>query len=193
MLDLSDIMKALGDGCMTQEELIDLLEKQVGVIKSSVYKDRRKQAITDITYNSKACIKDSAFFVKGKNFKPEYVVDAVDNGASLVIAEKEYDTKEAGLIVVKDIRKAMVVVAEAFFDKAYEKGYFDKVITTNLTYTLPELLQRPYYLQADMSKFTASIIDFMNHDTSLTHTLTPTEKIHEIVRLSNARKADIEF
>lgn len=121
MLDLSDIMKTLGDGHMTQEEFINLLEKQVGIIKSSVYKDRRQQTITDITYNSKECIKDSAFFVKGKNFKPEYVVDAVDNGANLVIAEKEYDTKEAGLIVVKDIRKAMVVVAEAFFDRAYEK------------------------------------------------------------------------
>lgn len=106
---------------MTQKELIDLLEKEVGIIKSSVYHNKRDDAIQDITYNSKACIKDSAFFVKGANFKEEYVLDAVNKGASLIIAEKEYETGVAGLVVVKDIRRAMVVVAEEFFDKAYKK------------------------------------------------------------------------
>ena len=74
------------------------------------------------------------------------------------------------------------------FDKAYEKCYFDKVITTNLNYRLPELLERPYYIEADMSKFVASIIDFMNHDISMTNVLTPTEKIQKILRLYNERK-----
>ncbi len=106
---------------MTQRELIELLEKQVGIIKSSVYHNKKDEIIEDITYDSKTCIKGAAFFAKGANFKEEYVLDAVQNGASLVIAEKEYETGDAGLIVVKDIRRAMVVVAEAFFGKAYEK------------------------------------------------------------------------
>lgn len=106
---------------MTQKELIDLLEKEVGVLKTSVYHNKKEEKITDITYNSKDCTSGAAFFVKGVNFKPEYVIDAINNGASLVIAEKEYDTDSAGLVVVKDIRRAMVVVAEVFFDKAYEK------------------------------------------------------------------------
>lgn len=106
---------------MTQNELIALLDREVGIIKSSVYKDKKSTIIQDITYNSKACTKDTAFFVKGVNFKEEYVLDAVNNGACLIIAEKEYDTGNAGLIIVKDIRKSMVVVAEEFFAKAYEK------------------------------------------------------------------------
>lgn len=106
---------------MTQKELIDLLEKQVGIIKSSVYYNKKEDIVTDITYNSRTCTKGSAFFVKGANFKAEYVLDAVNNGASVVIAEKEYDTGNAGLIVVENIRKAMVVVAETFFGRAYEK------------------------------------------------------------------------
>ena len=65
------------------------------------------------------------------------------------------------------------------FDEAYEKCYFDKIVTTNLTYQLPELKDRPYYVEADMSKFLASIIDFMNHDSSMANVSTPTEKIHE--------------
>ena len=74
------------------------------------------------------------------------------------------------------------------FDEAYEKCYFDKVVTTNLTYQLPELKSKPYYLEADMSKFRASIIDFMNHDSSMMNVYTPTEKIQEILAKYNNRE-----
>lgn len=74
------------------------------------------------------------------------------------------------------------------FDHAYEQGYFDKVITTNLTYLPPDIYTRPYFVEADMSKFTASIIDFMNHDVSLTNTMATTEKIHDIVEAYNSRR-----
>lgn len=74
------------------------------------------------------------------------------------------------------------------FDEAYEKCYFDKIITTNLTYQIPELKSRPYYVEADMGKFLASIIDFMNHDASMSNVYTPTEKIHEILAKYNNRE-----
>ena len=48
------------------------------------------------------------------------------------------------------------------FDAYYEKGWIDKVITTNLNYRIPELLTRPYYIEANMSKYLASIIDIIN-------------------------------
>ena len=73
------------------------------------------------------------------------------------------------------------------FDKAYADGIFDRVITTNLCYRPPELLTKPYYLEADMSKFLASIIDFMNHDLSMENVLTPTEKIQKILTLYNEK------
>ena len=104
---------------MTQKELIELLEKEVGVTKTSVYHNKKEETITDVTYNSKECKPGSAFFVKGVNFKEEYIQNAINNGATLVIAQKEYDVQDAGLIVVEDIRKAMVVVAEEFFGRAY--------------------------------------------------------------------------
>ena len=74
------------------------------------------------------------------------------------------------------------------FDHAYEQGYFDKVITTNLTYLPPEIYDKPYFVEADMSKFMASIVDFMNHDISLTNTMATTEKIHSIVESYNSRQ-----
>ena len=78
------------------------------------------------------------------------------------------------------------------FDKAYEKGYFDKLVTTNLTYQPPELMEREWFEVADMSKYAAMIIDFINHDISLSSTRTPTEKIHKILAKIN-RHEQTEF
>ncbi len=67
------------------------------------------------------------------------------------------------------------------FDEAYAAGSFDRVISTNLTWQPEELKQREWFLEADMSKFLATIIDFINHDASLSGVTLPTEKIREIV------------
>ncbi len=74
------------------------------------------------------------------------------------------------------------------FDNAFEKGYFDRVVVTNLTYLPPEADEKPYFVKADMSKFTASIIDFMNHDLSMGNVLTPTHKIQEVLAEYNAKQ-----
>ena len=78
------------------------------------------------------------------------------------------------------------------FDEAYEKGYFDKVVTTDPTYLPPQLYSKPYFIEADMCKFTASLIDFMNHDASLANTMATTEKIHSILEAYNNRM-EIDF
>ena len=67
------------------------------------------------------------------------------------------------------------------FDEYYEKGYIDKVVTTNLNYRTPELLSRPYYVEATMTKFLAAIIDCINHDVSTEHVNDPTERIHTLL------------
>ena len=64
----------------------------------------------------------------------------------------------------------------------FEKGYLDYVITTNLNYRPKELLERKWYLEADMSKYTAAIINSLNHDRSIGATLSPTEKIQKLVK-----------
>lgn len=73
------------------------------------------------------------------------------------------------------------------FDDAYAKKYFDRVIVTNLTYLPLEIKDKPYFVEADMSKFTASIIDFMNHDLSMGNVLTPTQKIQDLLAKYNER------
>lgn len=68
------------------------------------------------------------------------------------------------------------------FDKAVKEGIIYKVVTTNLTYQAPELLQRDYYIDCDMSKYIAYIIDTLNHDTSISDLLDPYERIEGLVK-----------
>ena len=67
------------------------------------------------------------------------------------------------------------------FDKAVEDGTIYKVVTTNLTYQTPELLSRPYYINCDMSKYIAYIIDTLNHDSSISDLLNPYDRIQKLV------------
>ena len=67
------------------------------------------------------------------------------------------------------------------FDKAYEDGTITRVLTTNLVYQSPELLAKEWYINCDMSKYIAYIIDTLNHDTSISDLLIPNERIQKIV------------
>lgn len=67
------------------------------------------------------------------------------------------------------------------FDKAYESGIIDRVLTTNLIYQTPELLQREWYIDCDMSKYIAYLIDTLNHDASISDLLNPNERIQNAV------------
>ena len=72
------------------------------------------------------------------------------------------------------------------FDKAYDAGVIDRVLTTNLIYQTPELLQREWYINCDLSKYIAYLIDTLNHDTSISDLLNPAERIQSIVSRYNA-------
>ena len=69
----------------------------------------------------------------------------------------------------------------ARFDDAYKRHLFDMLITTNLVYQPEELLSRPYYVNCDMSKYLALVIDTLNHDASLSLLLDPVDRIHKVV------------
>lgn len=106
--------------------------------------------------------------------------DMISSGGSMLDTAKQ----------LKDMKARRVYICTTFglftdglgaFDEAYEKGYFDKVITTNLNYLPPEIYDKPYFIKADMSKFITSLIDFMNHDVSLTNAIDTTEKIQNFI------------
>lgn len=71
------------------------------------------------------------------------------------------------------------------FDEAYENGIIDKVLTTNLVYQPAELLTKPWYINVDMSKYIALLVDTLNHDSSISNLLNPVERIQQRVKEYN--------
>lgn len=69
----------------------------------------------------------------------------------------------------------------AKFDQAHKDGVFHKILTSNLIYQTPELLNKPYYISVDMSKYIALIIDTLNHDLSVSYLLNPVDRIKTCV------------
>jgi len=115
--------------------------------------------------------------------------DMISSGGSMIDTAKQLKKMNAKRVFICCTFGLFTDGLEAF-DKAYEQCYFDRIITTNLCYQPPELKEKPYYQEADMSKFIASIINFMNHDASMSNIYTPTEKIHTILAKYNNREAD---
>ncbi len=67
------------------------------------------------------------------------------------------------------------------FDEAYQNGIIDKIFTTNLIYTNPELESREWHCSVNMCKYVAYIIDTLNHDDTISHLLNPVDKINAII------------
>ena len=113
--------------------------------------------------------------------------DMIASGGSMIDTAKQLKAMKAKRVFVC-CTFGLFTEGLAAFDEAYANGVFDRVVCTNLTYLPPEILERDYFVTADMSKFLASIVDFMNHDISMGNVLTPTEKIHEVLAKYNARE-----
>lgn len=79
------------------------------------------------------------------------------------------------------------------FDKAYEQGLIDGIFGSNLTYLKPELRNRPWFHEVDVSKYIAYFISALNHDVSISSLLDPHSKIEALLKkraLERAKYAD---
>lgn len=139
--------------------------------------------------------RDYSRVVNGRNpiVAHEFLGSSVEGKTVLIIddmissGESMLDTAKA----LKDRKASKVIVCCTFglftnglekFDEFYDKGYIDYVITTNLNYRSKELLEREWYLEANMSKYMAAIINSFNHDVSIEAALSPTKKIQKLVQ-----------
>jgi ribose-phosphate pyrophosphokinase len=144
--------------------------------------------------------RDYSTIVNGKNpiVAHEFLGDSVE-GKDVIIIDDMISSGESMLDVAKQLKEHKanrIFIFSTFglftdglekFDEYYENGYITRVVTTDLIYRTPELLSKEYYLEAKMSKFLATIIDSLNHDVSIGHVLSPTEKIHQLIEKYNTR------
>lgn len=119
------------------------------------------------------------------------VDDMISSGDSMIDVATELKKRKANRIFVVATFGLFTNGMEKF-DKAVEDGIIYKVVTTNLTYQTPELLSRPYYINCDMSKYIAYIIDTLNHDTSISDLLDPYDRIKSLVARYEANNGHLE-
>ncbi len=138
--------------------------------------------------------RDYTKIVDGRNpiVAHEFLGSSVE-GKDVIILDDMISSGDSILDVASQLkhRKAKRIFAAATFglftngldkfDKAYEEGLLDGVLTTNLIYQTPELLEKPWYINCDMSKYVALMIDTLNHDGSINSILNPSKRIQALV------------
>lgn len=138
--------------------------------------------------------RDYTQIINGRNpiVAHEFLGSSVE-GKDVIILDDMISSGDSILDVARQLkqRKAKRIFAAATFglftngmgkfDKAYEDGLLDAILTTNLIYQTPELLERPYYINCDMSKYIALMIDTLNHDGSVSSILDPNARIQNAV------------
>ena len=120
--------------------------------------------------------------VEGKDMV--IIDDMISSGDSMLEVAQALKARKAGRIFLCSTF-GLFTNGLSKFDKAYEDGLFDYLLTTNLVYQTPELLSRPYYTSCDMSKYLAYLIDNLNHDESISHLLNPSDRIHRFLEKNN--------
>ncbi len=145
-------------------------------------------------------LRDYSRVVDGSNpiLKHEFLGDSI--GGKDVIVIDDMISSGSSMIEVaeklKSIGAKRIFIYSSFglfcngydkFDKAFADGLIDRVFTTNLVYNAPELLEKPWYVNVNMSKYCAYIIDTLNHDESLSSLLNPSDRINAKLKEYNEK------
>lgn len=184
------------DDLIVDKEHLVVISPDEGALDRAIYFATVLGVDTGMFYKRR----DYSTIVGGKNpiVAHEFLGDSVDGKDVIIIDDmissggSMIDT--ARQLKLRNARRVFICCTFGLFtdglgafDAAYEQGYFDRVVTTDLTYLPPELYTRPYFVEVDMSKFIASLIDFMNHAASLSGVMETTEKMHSILKAYNER------
>jgi ribose-phosphate pyrophosphokinase len=107
--------------------------------------------------------------------------DMISSGDSIIEVATELKRRKANRIFAAATFGLFTNGLE-IFDKAYEEGIITGILTTNLIYQTPELLSKPYYINCDMSKYIALLVDTLNHDSSVSSLLNPSNRIQHVLQ-----------
>ena len=190
------LFKAVPDLIVDKEHLM-IISPDEGAMHRAVYFSNVLGVDMGMFYKRR----DYSTIVNGKNpiVAHEFLGDDV-TGKDVIIVDDMISSGESMLDVAKKLKErgaGRVFVCTTFglftegfdkFDDYYEKGYINKVITTNLTYLPSVVNEKPYFVTADMSKFLALIIDSLNHDVTIGKVLNPTDRIHALLEKHNIKR-----
>jgi ribose-phosphate pyrophosphokinase len=123
--------------------------------------------------------------VKGKTVI--IIDDMISSGESMLDTARELKERGAERVIIC-CTFGLFTNGFDMFDEFHDKGIIDYVITTNLNYRPDELFTKPWYIEANMSKFLAAIINTLNHDSSVAPVIDPTPKIQKLIAEYNKNR-----
>ncbi len=169
-----------------------VISPDTGAVGRSIYYANQLGVDMGLFYKRR----DYSTIVNGKNpiVAHEFLGDSVQ-GKDLIIVDDMIASGESCLDVAEKLKArganrificatfGLFTNGGASFDRAFEAGVIDRVFTTNLIYTPPHLLARPWYVSVDLSKYIAYIIDALNHDRSISDLIDPAQRITRAIRI----------
>lgn len=148
--------------------------------------------------------RDYSCIVNGRNpiVAHEYIGSSV-MGMDVFVADDIIATGDSSLKLAQNLKErganrifinatyAIFTEGTSKFQKAYEDGYLDAVLSTNLTYRRPELKDAEWFVEADLSKFISYIIAACNQKRSVSELLDPHTKINDLIQEFNNKKLKV--
>ncbi len=116
------------------------------------------------------------------------VDDMISSGESMIDVCKQLKSKGANRVFCC-VTFGLFTDGFDKFDQAFQEGIFDRVLTTNLVYRRPELQNKPWYVEVNMCKYVAYLIDTLNNDETISTLLNPVKRIQALM---DKHKAELE-
>lgn len=168
-----------------------VISPDTGAMDRSIYYSSVLELDVGLFYKRR----DYSQIVGGKNpiVQHEYIGKDVE-GLDVLVTDDMIASGESVFDIVKELKKRKankIHVAVTFalftegvekFNEYYEKGFIDKVYSTNLTYIPEKVKKYEWFKEVDMSEFIATIIDYINCDKSIAPVLDATESIKKLIK-----------
>ncbi|MCI5793314.1 MAG: ribose-phosphate pyrophosphokinase [Lachnospiraceae bacterium] len=113
------------------------------------------------------------------------VDDMISSGESMLDTARELKERKAKNVIVC-CTFGLFTNGFAKFDEAYSNEYIDLIVTANLNYKPAEIYEKPWYMEANLSRYLAAIINSFNYDMS-TRSFGNSDKIQKVLNVHNAK------
>ena len=113
------------------------------------------------------------------------VDDMISSGESMLDTARELKERKAKNVIVC-CTFGLFTNGFAKFDEAYSNEYIDLIVTANLNYKPAEIYEKPWYMEANLSRYLAAIINSFNYDMS-TRSFGNSDKIQQVLNAHNAK------
>ncbi len=191
------LVRAVPDITLDKEDLI-IISPDEGAMDRSMYYSSVIGVDIGMFYKRR----DYSKIVNGRNpiVAHEYLGPDL-TGKDVIIADDMISSGDSLIDVAYQLKQKGVKRVFAFstfglftdgpdkFTKAYEDGIIDRVFTTNLVYTRPEVLSCEWHVEVNMCKYVAYIIDTLNHDETISELLNPVKRINALVERHKEKQA----